>query len=104
MRTNCCFGKVVGAKRCFQVPVTDIDVCLETLKMTCILFGMHFLSTSIEILPEILYLSMKERIGSQRRKKHIKIRYNDQRGSLLSYETQYGCTRIDNGPMLKAST
>ena len=48
------FGKVVGAKRCFGVPVTVIDVCSETLIMTDVLFGVHFLSTSIETVSTIL--------------------------------------------------
>ena len=31
VRTNCRFCKVIGAKRCFQVPVTVIDVRAETI-------------------------------------------------------------------------
>ena len=45
------FWQSGGSQKCFQVPVTVIDVCFETLTMTCISFGVHFLSTSIEIQP-----------------------------------------------------
>ena len=55
VRTNYCFGKVVGAKRCFQVLSTVIDVRLEMSYNNSRLFVVHHLSSLIEMLSTMLH-------------------------------------------------